>query len=470
MEVDPNTVDPDEAQELQIALKNLEERRRQKRQKRIITIVIVCAVIAALIVGFFVMRALNAPKQESASSLADLAVSSAASSGTSVQASGTLKPGTSAVATAEVPGVIASVLVKEGQQVNAGDVLFTLRSSTTEKTLSDAQTAVDRAQRNVDRAQSDVARAQQEYDNAVNSFNAAVDAYNDSLGTAASAGQAAYDATYQKAIASIPSTATDAERARLTEEANAAAQQSYDEAYQAALAPNPGTFDHSMYSAAVSSANDSVTTASESLEDARKTYVRAQEEMDKCQVRAPRSGTVLSLNAVVGSEVGNYSNGSSSSEGTATIGDLSSFEVDVEVNEIDVSAVKVGQIAEVTFPAFPDLQEHAEVVSVAAASTSSTGAGASGSGGSGSGSGIVTFAVKLVIKQPDTRLKAGMSANVKIQTEGAGAASNGSASASGASGAVAQVPTASGSSGAASAASASSAASAASASSASSAV
>lgn len=459
MEVEPITVDQDEAEELKLALKNLEERRKQKRQKRIVTIVIVCAVIAALIIGFFVVRALTAPKQEDVSA-ALVDIPSAASAGTSVQASGTLKPGTSAVATAEVSGVITSVLVKEGQHVNAGDVLFTLRSSSAEKALSDAQTGVDRAQRNFDRAQSDVAQAQQDYDSAVDTFNAAVDAYNNSLGPAASAGQAAYDVAYNKAIAAIPSTATEAERKRLTEEAKAEAQLAYDEAYLSALAPDPGSFDHSLYTAAIDSANSSVASANESLEDARKTYTQAQEDMDKCQVRAPRSGTVLTLNAVVGSEVGSSYGGSSSSssDGTATIGDLSSFEVDVEVNEIDVSAVKVGQTAEVTFSAFPDLQEEAEVVSVAAASTSSAGSSVgAGSGGAGSG-GIVTFTVKLVIKQPDPRLKAGMSANVKILTDGADAAAKGPASASGAS---ADAAGASGSASATSASGASSASSAA---------
>ena len=93
-----------------------------------------------------------------------------------------------------------------------------------------------------------------------------------------------------------------------------------------------------------------------------------------------------------------------------TIGDLSTLEVDVEVNEIDVSGVKVGQTAEVTFPAFPDIQEDAEVVSVAAAATNTS------SETTGSGGGIVTFTVKLSIKHPDDRLKAGMSANVKIPT------------------------------------------------------
>ena len=118
------------------------------------------------------------------------------------------------------------------------------------------------------------------------------------------------------------------------------------------------------------------------------------------------------MKAVVGASVGGATGGSSSNnEATVTIGDLSTLEVDIEVNEIDVSGVKVGQTAEVTFPAFPDIQEKAEVVSVAAAATNAP------SDTAGSGGGIVTFTVKLSIKHPDERLKAGMSANVKILTD-----------------------------------------------------
>ena len=114
----------------------------------------------------------------------------------------------------------------------------------------------------------------------------------------------------------------------------------------------------------------------------------------------------------MGASIGGATGGSSSNnEATVTIGDLSTLEVDIEVNEIDVSGVKVGQTAEVTFPAFPDIQEDAEVVSVAAAATNKS------SDTTGSGGGIVSFTVKLSIKHPDDRLKAGMSANVKIPTD-----------------------------------------------------
>ncbi len=414
----------DDEAEVQLALKNLEERRKRSKRKRIIKIVIVCAIIAAVIAAWSIANAINAQKQkeeaEAAAAQAAMTATEAPASG--IQASGTLKPGSSAVVTPEVSGIIQEVRVTEGQHVNMGDVLFTLKSDEAEKAIADAQTAVDKAQRNVSKAQSDVSRAQQDYDNAVSSYNSSVDAYNNSLSAASDAAQAAYDKTYRQAVAAIPSSATSAERAALLEEAEAKADMAYDEAYQSAVAADPGSFDDSMYTAGIDAANDSVASAQEALADAEKEYARAQELMDKCLVKAPRSGTVLSLKAVVGASVGGASGGSSSTtEATVLIGDLSSLEVDIEVNEIDVSGVSVGQTAEVTFPAFPDILESAEVVSVAAAATdASSEAGTTG----GTGGGIVTFTVKLVIKNPDERLKAGMSANVKIETDGNAASAN----------------------------------------------
>lgn len=435
--VEAIAANPDDEAEAQLALKNLEERRARNRRKRIVKIVVACAVVAAIIAAWVIVNAMNEKKQrEEAEAAAMAALSAVESPSSGIQASGTLKPGSSVLVTPEVSGIVKEVMVSEGQRVEAGDVLFTLKSDEAEKALADAQTAMDRAQSGVSRAQSSAAQAQQDYDNAVSSYNAAVDAYNNSLDAAAAAGQAAYDSTYQKAIAAIPSTATKAERELLVEEARADAQAAYDTAYQNALAPDPGTFDHSGYTASVDAANDSITTAQEALDDARKSYERAQELVGKCQVKAPRSGAVLSLKAVVGASVGGASGGTSSStssgEASVLIGDLSTLEVDIEVNEIDVSGVKVGQAAEVTFPAFPDIQEQAEVVSVAAAATNST----DGSSASGTpGGGIVTFTVKLVIKHPDERLKSGMSASVKIAESGDAASAAASTAAGPAAGA-----------------------------------
>lgn len=412
--VEAITPDSDEEAEVQLALKSLEERRKRNRRKRIVKIVIACVIVAAAIAAWAIVNAVNAQKQkeeaEAAAALAAISMTEQPASG--IQASGSLKPGSSTVVTPEVSGIIQEVRVTEGQHVTMGDVLYTLKSDEADKGLVDAQAAVDKAQRSVSKAQSDVSRAQQDYDDAVSSYNSAVDAYNDSIGTASAAGQAAFDKTYQQAVAAIPSSATAAERDLLLEEAELKADAAYAEAYQNALAADPGTFDHSAYAASLDAANDAVISAQEALDDAQRSYARAQELKDNCQVKAPRSGTVLSMKAVVGSSVGGASGGyATSSEATVVIGDLSTLEVDIEVNEIDVAGVKVGQSAEVTFPAFPDIQETAEVVSVAASATNSS------SESTGSGGGIVTFTVKLVIKHPDNRLKAGMSANVRILTD-----------------------------------------------------
>lgn len=413
--VDPIVVDEDDQAEVQLALKNLEERRKRNRRKRIVKIVVACVIAAAAIAAWLIVNALNEQRQKEEAEAASAALGSmieTASPG--IQASGTLKPGSSVLVTPEVSGIIQEVKVTEGQHVEAGDVLFTMKSDEAEKSLADAQTAIGRAQRNVTKAQSGAAQAQRDYDSAVGSYNAAVAAYNNSLDAAAAAGAAAYDSIYQQAMAAIPSTATEAERKALVAQAEAKAQAAYDEAYAKALATDPGSFDHSGYAASIDAANDSVTTAQEALDDAQKDYERAQAQLAKCQVKAPRAGTVLSCKAIVGASVGGASGGTSSGEASVLIGDLSTLEVDIEVNEIDVSGVKVGQAAEVTFPAFAEMQEEAEVVSVAAAATSSA-SDSAGSGGSGGG--IVTFTVKLVIKHPDERLKAGMSVNVRILAE-----------------------------------------------------
>lgn len=414
--VEAIATNPDDEAEMQLALQNLEERRKRRRRNRIIKIVVACGVIAGLIAFWLISNALNAQRQqeEEAALLAASAMSAAEPTPQGIQATGTLKPGSSALVTPEVSGIVQEVRVTEGQHVETGDVLFTMKSDEAEKELSDAQTALDRAQRGISKAQSGVSQAQQDYDSAVGAYNRAVDAYNASLDAAADAGQAAFDSTYQKAVAAIPSTATEAERNALIAQAEEDAQLAYDEAYAKTVAADPGSFDGSGYAAGVDSANDAVTTAQEAYEDALKAYNRAQELMDKCQVKAPRSGTVLSLNAVVGASVGGTSGGGSSEGASALIGDLSTLEVDIEVNEIDVSGVEVGQVADVTFPAFPDIQEKAEVVSVAATATNSAGDSGGMGAGAGSGAGIVTFTVKLVIKHPDERLKAGMSASVSM--------------------------------------------------------
>ncbi|MBE5024165.1 efflux RND transporter periplasmic adaptor subunit [Olsenella sp. DSM 107455] len=127
-------------------------------------------------------------------------------------------------------------------------------------------------------------------------------------------------------------------------------------------------------------------------------------------VKAPASGSVVALNAVAGAAVGAGGTTSSGAEGGGSgplvqIADLSQMTVKVQVNEVDISRIAVGQAARVTFSALPGTMLDAQVTRI------STTAAADPYGGSG---GVVTYDVELLIPDPAPELKPGMTASVEI--------------------------------------------------------
>ena len=151
--------------------------------------------------------------------------------------------------------------------------------------------------------------------------------------------------------------------------------------------------------------------AEEKQQKAQEEYDHAKEELDKLTVIAPATGTLLALNVKPGSTVSGASGESSSSGGeSARIGDLSMLTIEVGVGELDLSAIRMGQLAKTTFPAVNGLETDAKVVKIDTVATEmpveSTPSDASGP----------TFKVTLLIEKPDNRLKPGMSADAKIMT------------------------------------------------------
>lgn len=127
-------------------------------------------------------------------------------------------------------------------------------------------------------------------------------------------------------------------------------------------------------------------------------------------VKAPASGSVVALNAVTGASVGTGGTTSSGAEGGGSgplvqIADLSQMTVKVQVNEVDISRIAVGQAARVTFSALPGTMLDAQVTRI------STTATADPYGGSG---GVVTYDVELLIPEPAPELKPDMTASVEI--------------------------------------------------------
>lgn len=164
---------------------------------------------------------------------------------------------------------------------------------------------------------------------------------------------------------------------------------------------------------ATANANASaVTSAQRNLASAQATLDQANAKAAERTVKAPSSGSIVELNAKVGATVtvgmvmgeGDTSGGKQCMQ----IADLSKMKVTVQVGEKDIAKIAVGQSANVTYPAFPDIVSQGTVTAIASVANSDA---ANGGGGS------VTFNVDILIEAPDSRLKPGMTAEVSVVTE-----------------------------------------------------
>src|SRR5437899_761001 len=83
----------------------------------------------------------------------------------------------------------------------------------------------------------------------------------------------------------------------------------------------------------------------------------AQQDLDNCMVRAPFGGIVVSKDAQRGEMVSPVSAGGGFTRtGIATIVDMASLEIEVDVNESYIARVKTGQPVTAVLDAYPDWQ------------------------------------------------------------------------------------------------------------------
>jgi RND family efflux transporter MFP subunit len=91
----------------------------------------------------------------------------------------------------------------------------------------------------------------------------------------------------------------------------------------------------------------------------------AQQDTENCVVRAPFTGLVVSKDAQVGEMVSpNSAGGGFTRTGIATVVDMKSLEVEVDVNESYISRVKLGQPVMAVLDAYPDWKIPAKVRTV----------------------------------------------------------------------------------------------------------
>ena len=352
------------------AFNDLKTKRKKQRKRKIVVGIVSAVAVLAVAGGAFAWYS----AAQAAKALENMAPQTAfVEQGTfveTVSASGNLQPVASVSATSEVDGIVGEVLVAEGDAVAEGQTLFTVVNDDLDK-------AVKQAAQGIEEAKNGVAQAQ----NAVN------DAYH-----AKSAGQQA--------------------AARAQEQAQAAAAAAKEAGAATPASDASGaSFDEAGADSAIRNAELALSSANLALQNAQSAYDEAVARAAKRTVTASIAGSVVAVNIEPGKALGATASAATS---PVQIADLSQMTVSITVNEIDILKITADQTAEVTFTAAPDLTLPATVVSIA---TTSAGSGdASGGAMYGGMGGAVTYAVKLLIAEPDPRLKPGMTAKATITT------------------------------------------------------
>jgi RND family efflux transporter MFP subunit len=139
--------------------------------------------------------------------------------------------------------------------------------------------------------------------------------------------------------------------------------------------------------------------ARNSLERAQKELAVIEERLTKTQVMAPFDCTVLTRPVSIGQAVSG-SGGFNSGTEVLTIADLNSMIINAHVNQADVPRMKVAQEVEVTVEAVADLKITGTVERIAPQATIKNN--------------IKGFAVRVLLKNVDQRVRPGMTANVRI--------------------------------------------------------
>lgn len=332
----------DEDMEARLAMESLMRHRRARRRKKLIAGGIVGAIVLVGAIAWGVSKFTGNAGGDDAPQLMTTFVDRGDFT-EAVEASGAAKPVTSVVVNPEVGGTIESVNVAEGDTVQEGDVLLTVKNDELDKAIRDAEMGVRDARLGVNQAWA--------------TYNEACSKYNNWIPT--------YDKDGNE---------TGSEREG---DANS-----------------------------VEEAERGIERANNGLSDAQEAYNIAVANAEKRTVRAPKSGSVVVMNAQVGASTDSAANAG----GLIQIADLTQMTVKVQVNEVDISRVSVGQMAKATFSALPGVELDAQVTRIA------TVAG-SGEDSYGYGGGVVTYDVSLLIPQPAAELKPGMTANVQIMLQ-----------------------------------------------------
>lgn len=350
-----------------------------------------------------------------------------------IEATGNLSPAAHVPLVFSIPGTLAELHVTTGQEVLEREVLARLDTADLELQLAQAQASLDLALANRDKllagarpedvqvAESSLSQATANAAELHVTLSTATEQARLSWVQAANAlrdAQATYENIYwenreleqeaKKWGREIPDARLDAEAQawRAVENAEAAMEQarlSYEQALQ-----REDTSLRAAQSQVTSAwanlerlengpALEDIAVSEISVEQARLAYDQAKAQLAKATLVAPFDGIVATVLADLHNQV-------SAANPILILLDPSSYYVDVQVDEVDISQVAVGQEGRILLDALPEVELPAEVIEVALSS-------------SATGQGVVTYRVRVQVNDlKGTPVRPDMTANVDIIT------------------------------------------------------
>jgi len=158
-------------------------------------------------------------------------------------------------------------------------------------------------------------------------------------------------------------------------------------------------YDYQGQQSSVNATEQQVNASSARLEKAR-------DLLRKTNITAPMDGIVTLIDVEVG-EIAQAQTQYSAGRTLMVVSDLSEFEVEVEIDETDITDLELGQSASIEIDAFPDTIFEGRVVEIGNTATTS---------GLGSSDQETNFKVKVALLENHPKIRPGMSSTVDITT------------------------------------------------------
>ena len=385
-------------------------------------IIAVVALVACLgYVGFSAFQ--RTSQQAMADSVTETAVVERGTIRVSIDGSGSLAPNDEVALAFSSGGEVAEVLVAVGDVVQAGDLLARLDDADAREAVADAELqvaqaeinlALTRAETELGLAQANLDAAQASYEDAVTLANRAGDQLTSSRVSLQQAQDALIDAQADYNQAWDPARDWELNVKWKKDDLEAEREATQDALEKAQYDLEVAQAGYNLEMAGISQANvqnawaqvlsSRVALEKEplqleqlelSLSQAQLTLDSARRALEDTKLVAPMEGTVTLLELTVGEQVG---------AGTTVVelNDVTTFVVEVNLEETDVAKVSVGQEAVVTLDAFPGEELAGKVTDIAPVADIQ--------------SGVVLYPVTVQLSPAEVPARVGMTANVEIVT------------------------------------------------------